>query len=224
MKDIIILGAGGAALNILEYIEDINELSLTWNILGLLDDNINLHNSEIMGYKVLGSIEDSIKWPNAFYISSIGSAQDLELRKLVRDKVPFSNDSFATIIHPKAHVSKTAIIEPGCIICPFTSLQSHTHIKHDSYITSFTLVGHESVIGEHCVVAGRTMIAGSAIIGDCTYIGCGSTLKHEIFIGDHCMIGMGAVLWKNAEPFSKYYAPHARTKEERIIEKNIFKN
>lgn len=223
MKDLIILGAGGASMNILEYVEDINDANPTWKLLGFLDDNPDLLGTKVLGYKVIGTIDDAVEYPDAMFISSIGSAYDLDLRKRVRDRIPFNDNHFATLIHPLAHVSRSAKIEPGCIICPFSSIQAGTMVKHDSYITSFTLVGHESIIGRHCVVAGRTMIAGSANIGDCTYIGCGSALKHEIEIGDHCMIGMGSVLWKDIPPYSKMYAPHARTREEREIENKLLK-
>ncbi len=223
MKDLIILGAGGASYNIIEYVEDINEVNPTWNLLGLFDDNKDIVGTTILGYKVIGTIDDAVKYPDAFFINSIGSANDLDLRKRVRDRIPYGDDHFATLIHPLAHVSKSAKIEPGCIICPLCSCQADTVIGHDSYITSFTLVGHETHIGQHCVVAGRTMIAGSAEIGDCTYVGCGSALKHEMKIGDHCMIGMGCVLWKDVPPHTKMYAPHARTRDEREIEKKLLK-
>lgn len=223
MKDLIIVGAGGASFNVVEYIEDINEITPTWNLLGLLDDNPSLISTDVLGYKVIGKIDDAYKWDKAMFILTVGSATDLEMRKNVRDRIPFEDKQFATIIHPLAHVSKSAEISPGCVICPYSSLQAGTVIGHNTYITSFTLVGHQSKIGNHCSVTGRTMIAGKANIGDCTYIGCGSALKHQIVVGDHCMIGMGSVLWKDVKPYSKVYAPHARTQEERQREKLLLK-
>ena len=88
MKDLIILGAGGASYNIIEYVEDINEKELTWNLLGLFDDNKTLIGTNILGYKVIGTIDDAVKYPNAYFINSIGSANDLDLRKRVRDRIP----------------------------------------------------------------------------------------------------------------------------------------
>ncbi|HHT23624.1 MAG TPA: hypothetical protein GXZ87_10015 [Bacteroidales bacterium] len=215
MKKIIILGAGGASFNIIEYIEDINDVKPTWDLIGLLDDNISLLGSIIKGYPVIGTIDDCKKWDDAMFVSSIGSAYDLDLRMKVRQRIPFEDERFATIIHPLAYVSKSSKIGSGCIICPFTYLQADTEIGHNTYITSYTLIGHESKIGNHCVIAGGTIIAGSANVGDCTYIGVRSALKHEIVIGDHCMIGMGSVLWKNVKPYTKMYSPHARNRQER---------
>mgnify|MGYP006131600741 CR=1 FL=1 len=223
MKNLIILGAGGASYNIVEYIDDINEVSPTWNLIGLLDDNASLIGTKILDYPVIGSVDDAGKWKDAMFISSVGSARDLEMRKKIREKVPFGDERFATIIHPLAHVSQSAIVGTGCIVCPYSSLQAGTVIGHDSYITSFTLIGHQSKIGNHCVITGRTMIAGKSDIGDCTYIGCGSALSHQIKIGDHCMIGMGSVLWKDVKPYTKMYAPHARTRIERENEKVMLK-
>ena len=50
MKNLIILGAGGASYNIVEYIDDINEVSPTWNLIGLLDDNASLIGTKILDY------------------------------------------------------------------------------------------------------------------------------------------------------------------------------
>ena len=67
MKDLIILGAGGAAYNLVEFVEDINEVNPTWNLLGFLDDNISLIGNIIHGYKVLGNINESKNYEKAYF-------------------------------------------------------------------------------------------------------------------------------------------------------------
>lgn len=221
MKDLIILGAGGASYNLIEFAEDINAVSPTWNILGLLDDNKALIGKNIHGYRVLGSIDDSINYPHAFFISSIGSASDLEMRKRVRNKIPFDDGHFATLIHPLAHISRSAIIGTGTVICPYASIQAEAKIGHDCYINSFNHIAHETVVGAHTVLAARSVVASATSFGECCYIGCGCAFKHDISIGDHCMIGMGSVIWKNIPDNTKMYAPHARTLKESIIERKL---
>ena len=41
MTDIIIVGAGGCGREVANWIEDINTVEDTWNILGFLDDNLD---------------------------------------------------------------------------------------------------------------------------------------------------------------------------------------
>lgn len=224
MKDLIILGAGGAAYNLVEFVEDINEVNPTWNLLGFLDDNISLIGNIIHGYKVLGNINESKNYEKAYFISSIGSATDLTMRKRVRDRVPFDDNHFATLIHPLAHISRSAVIGTGTVVCPYASIQAEATIGHNCYINSFNHLAHETIVGSHTILAARTVVASATSFGECCYIGCGCAFKHDITIGNNCMIGMGSVIWKNIPNNTKMYAPHARTMKEMIIERKILQN
>ena len=223
MKDLIILGAGGASYNLIEFAEDVNSVMPTWNIFGLLDDNVKLIGKIVHGYKVLGSIDDSINYPDAYFISSIGSATDLSMRKRVRERVPFDDSHFATLIHPLAHISRSAKIGTGTVVCPYASIQAEAQVGHDCYINSFNHIAHEVVIGAHTVFAARSVVASATTFGECCYIGCGSAFKHDISIGKNCMIGMGSVIWRDIPDDSKMYAPHARTLKESVAERSLLK-
>lgn len=221
MKDLIILGAGGASYNLVEFTEDINAINPTWNLLGFLDDNSSLIGKIVHGHKVLGTIDEAKYYPNAFFISSIGSASDLLMRKRVRERIPFDDSHFATLIHPLAHISRSATIKSGTVICPFASIQADAIIGHNCYINSFNHLAHETVVGSHTVLAARSVVASATTFGECCYIGCGCSFKHDITIGKNCMIGMGSVIWKNIPDNTKMYAPHARTLAESIKERSF---
>ena len=46
MKNIVIIGAGGVGRETALIIQQINELELTWNLIGFIDDN-NLHSLHV---------------------------------------------------------------------------------------------------------------------------------------------------------------------------------
>ena len=54
MKKIVIYGAGGFAKEIIWLIEEINNISKEWELLGIIDDNLDNFGREINNYKVLG--------------------------------------------------------------------------------------------------------------------------------------------------------------------------
>lgn len=54
--NVIIIGAGGHSKIVIDILEENNE----FNILGLLDDNKDIHGELVLGKKILGNIE-SIK-------------------------------------------------------------------------------------------------------------------------------------------------------------------
>lgn len=203
MKDLIILGAGGTAFDLIDIALAMNKIEKQWNILGFLDDNKDLIGKEVYGYPVLGSIPQSEKFQNAFFASSIGDAYKTNLRKIVREKVPFNNDWFASLIHPTAIISESAIIEPGAVIYGNVTISSQVHVGHDVFLCGNTFLGHECVIGNHCVLSVGNYLASDVIVGDCCYLGVGVMVRHQTEIGENCLIGMGTKVVKSVPSNSK---------------------
>ncbi|MDD3915338.1 MAG: hypothetical protein PHF76_11920 [Bacteroidales bacterium] len=204
MKNLIILGAGGTAFDLVDIAVAMNKKKKIWRILGFLDDNPNLKGKKIYGYPVLGSITDSKKYSDAFFVSSIGDAYRPKLRKMVREKVPFDNTRFASLIHPTAVISETATVETGAIIYSNVTLSGAVHVGHDVFLCGNTFLGHECVIGNHCVLSVGNYLASDVHVGDCCYLGVGVMIRHQMVIGKNCLIGMGTKVVKSVPDNSKY--------------------
>ena len=203
MKKLIILGAGGTAYDLIDIANAMNKVKLEWNILGFLDDNMDLQGEIRYGYPVLGTIPDSINFNDAFFASSIGDAYKPEIRKIVRDKVPFPNEKFASLIHPSALISETSIIQPGAVIYGNVTVSSKVQVGHDVFLCGNTFLGHECIIGDHCVLSVGNFLASDVHVGDCSYLGVGVNIRHQINIGEKCLIGMGTVVVKNVPSKTK---------------------
>ena len=54
MKNIVIIGAGGVGRETALIIQQINELELTWNLIGFIDDN-NLHGLHVTHLFIVNS-------------------------------------------------------------------------------------------------------------------------------------------------------------------------
>ena len=203
MKDLIIIGAGGTAFDLIDIAIAMNKVKKQWNILGFLDDKHDLLGKTIYGYPVLGSIPESVKYENAYFSSSLGDAYRPKLRKIVREKVPFSNDRFASLIHPTAVISDTAIVEPGAVIDSNVTLSGAVSVGHDVFLCGNTFLGHECIIGNHCVLSVGNFLASDVRVGNCCYLGVGVMARHQIEIGDNCLIGMGTKIVKSVPSNSK---------------------
>lgn len=201
--DLIILGAGGTAFDLIDIAIAMNKIEKRWNILGFLDDNIELIGKDVYGYPVLGSILEAASYENAFFASSIGDAYRPKLRMIVRNKVPFSNDRFASLIHPTAIISNTAIVESGAVIYGNVTLSGKVHVGHDVFLCGNTFLGHECVIGNHCMLSIGNYLASDVHVGDCCYLGVGVMARHQIEIGANCLIGMGTRVVKSVPSNSK---------------------
>ena len=73
MKDIIIVGAGGCGREVANWIEDINKEKKTWNILGFIDDNLNVSCAVSSKYKIVDSISNHIPRRNTYYAMGIAT-------------------------------------------------------------------------------------------------------------------------------------------------------
>jgi len=203
MKDLIILGAGGTAFDLIDIAIAMNKIKKQWNILGFLDDNIELIGKNVYHFPVLGTISQSEEYKDAFFASSIGDAYRTNLRMIVREKVPFANERFASLIHPTAIISESAIIEPGAVIYGNVTLSGMVHVGHDVFLCGNTFLGHECVIGKHTLLSVGNYLASDVHVGNCCYLGVGVIVRHQITIGDNCLIGMGTKIVKPIFPNSK---------------------
>jgi sugar O-acyltransferase (sialic acid O-acetyltransferase NeuD family) len=204
MKDLIILGAGGAAFEIVEIVNSINAIKPEWNIIGYLDDNKQLINTKKLNITILGTISDADKFSDVFFVSSIGHPDRPELRKEVRNRIPFADDRFATIIHPNTVVYDSANIGFGCVIYNNCTISSKSKVGNDVLIAYGSILGHESTIGDNTIVGASVTIPSDVHIGNSVYIGPGVIFKNEIVIGNNVLIGIGSIVIESVGNDKKY--------------------
>jgi len=80
-KDILLYGAGEVAETILGVIRDKEDLNI--NVKALIDDDINLHNKELMGYRII-SREDINKYKHHAIVITSYTYED-EIRKRLEE-------------------------------------------------------------------------------------------------------------------------------------------
>jgi sugar O-acyltransferase (sialic acid O-acetyltransferase NeuD family) len=196
MKPIAIYGAGGFGLEVAMLIEQINEVSPQWDIVGFFDDNI-APGTKKNGYCVLGGIKQVNNWSEKLAIAfALGMPK---IKKKVADEVNNPNLYFPSLIHPSAiignkkyvQIGQGCIISSGCIIT--------TNIKIGSFVffnLSCTL-GHESTIGDFCSFMHGCNISGEVSIGEVSFWGAGAKIINRKTVGNNTTIGAGAVVVYN---------------------------
>ena len=196
MKDIIIVGAGGFGREVADWIEDINDVSPTWNVLGFLDDNLDALKGYASDYKVIGKISDWEPKPNQWY--ACGLAFPRAKRHCV-GLLQSKGAKFATIIHPTAIISKFSEIGEGTIITQRSGLNTNT--KVGKFVTLLeSRMGHDSSIGDYSTLSGDCNINGHVSIGEDVYVSCGVSIAPSKKIGDGAKIGIGSIVISNVKP------------------------
>lgn len=196
MKDLIILGAGGAGWDIVSLVHSLGDNN-GWNILGFLDDNTLLFGKECCGIKVLGNIDDCCKYSDAYFISSIANPTNRIVRKSVWDRVKRHGLRFATLIHPSVILYDNVVIEEGCVINANCVLGTNSHLCKDVHLGYSCNVAHETKIFEHTSMGAAVNLSSGVTIGANCYIGAGVSSTHDVEVEDDTLVAVGSAIVTN---------------------------
>lgn len=196
MKDIVIIGAGGIGREVAYFIEEINEVNPTWNILGFIDENSEMHNKELNGYKVLGGLNDLTELNFKPYV--VVAIANCDVKKNIVERLE-GKFNFATIIYPTVRVSKYIEIGEGSIIYPGVILTVNTKIGNHVIISGNCGIGHDTVIGDYSSVLWGSNFSGYDTIGKECFIGVGTTIIQGINISDGNRISAGMTVTEDVK-------------------------
>lgn len=188
MRDILIIGAGGIGRETAWIIEEINEVKPTWNLLGYIDENSEIHGKELNGYKVLGGLEVLEKLEEKPYV--VVAIANCSVKKSIVTKLG-EKYNFATIIYPTVKVSKFIQIGQGTIIYPGVILTVNTKIGNHVLISGNCTIGHDTVIGDYSSVLWGSNFSGYDTVGESCFIGVGSKVIQGIDISKENKISAG---------------------------------
>lgn len=199
MKDIVIIGAGGVGRETAWIIEQINIRKPTWNIVGFVDDNEEIWNSEINCYKVKGNLSYLNVLENKPYV--IIAIANYKVKKSIVNKLE-DRFQFATIIHPDVYLNTTVEIGRGSIVYPGVIMTTNISIGNHVIISPKCGVGHDSIIKDYVSLLWNVNVSGFDVIEEGVMIGSGATIIQGKNVGKGAIIGAGAVVIKNIESAS----------------------
>jgi len=196
MKDVIIIGAGGHAAEIDEYIKHSQKLSSVseLRVTGFLDDNPSNYENYRFSAPLLGSIRDHKVKKGQNYI--IGIAQ-LKYRRLFIDKFIAMGAEFVTFIHHNAYFSESATIGEGTIVGPNVYLGPNVKIGNYTLVNSRCSLGHDTIVGDYNIICPNVCFSGFSKVGDENLFGINCSTIPKISIGNRNRIAAGMVLDQN---------------------------
>lgn len=196
MRNLIIVGASGFGREVAWLVDRINAKEKTWNLIGFLDDNEELHGKIINNYPVLGGTTDAAKYSECFFVCAIGNAR---IREMLVEKLSLCNRNikFATLIDPSVEMSNYVSIGEGTIICAHSILTVNIQIGRHVIINLDCTIGHDCEIRDFSTVYPGANISGCVSIGHTTEIGTGVQIIQEKKIGSSTIIGAGSVVVKD---------------------------
>jgi sugar O-acyltransferase (sialic acid O-acetyltransferase NeuD family) len=198
-KRLIILGTGGNCLDIYDAALAVNQAAgrAVYECLGLLDDNRELNGREVGGLRVLGSLADAAKFPDAVFVNGIGSPSSFWRKGEILAGTGLPLERFETICHPQASVSRLAKLGRGVVVLPGASIAACAEVGNHVIILQGAIISHHCRIGDYGCIASGACLSGNVDVAPLAYIGANVSVRNGIKIGTRALVGIGAVLVKD---------------------------
>jgi sugar O-acyltransferase (sialic acid O-acetyltransferase NeuD family) len=193
-RPLVLIGGGGHCRSVIDVAE-----AAGYVIEGILDvrENVGKH---VLGYPILGVDDDIPKFlPTCQFHVTVGQIKDNSFRKRLFLKAKESGCEMASIVSPKAHVSRHASIGEGCAIMHMAVVNASARIGSGVIVNTFANIEHDVTIGDFCHISTGAMVNGDCNIGDNCFIGSGAAIANGISICSNAFISIGAVVVKNID-------------------------
>jgi sugar O-acyltransferase (sialic acid O-acetyltransferase NeuD family) len=154
------------------------------------------------GLEVVGNLEafrerGSTGWPgDSEFVVAIGDNATRMRLSMGFSKLGMRQ---ATVIHPSAVVSASAVLGAGTVVFASAVINPACVIGESCIVNTGALVDHDTSIGDGVHICPGVALAGNVSVGDMTWVGIGSCIIQGIHIGAHATVGAGAVVVRNVE-------------------------
>ena len=200
MTDLVFLGAGGTARDVLSLVEDLNRNRKQYRCVALLDDDKKLWGRKVQGVPITGPLADAKRFDSEKFVNTLGSPRNYQCRYDVPTRLGLPAKRFATLIHPTVAVSASATVGEGTIILPHVVLLSGVMVGDQVLVLPGSILNHDVRVGDYTILASAVNLSGAVEIGSGSYIGSGACVIQSVKVGDNALVGMGSVVLKNVAP------------------------
>lgn len=199
-KKFLIWGAKGHA-KVLDEIIRLNN----GEVIALIDSDPSL-NSPISSLKILEGYQGYSNWLKEtrnlysnFKVSAISAIGGEKGKDRLDYLKMFKLDGFETpsLIHPKSHVSNTAVIGENSQICAFAFVGADALVGDACIVNTKASIDHESIIGNGVHLAPGATLCGCVKVGNLVFIGASAIILPNLSIGENSIIGAGSIVTRD---------------------------
>lgn len=210
-EDLVIVGAGGSARNIVWMVEELNRASPRWNVRGLLDDDRAKVGTMIGAVPVLGPIAAAADMESARFVVGIAHYRRPRVRMEIVDRMNLPRDRYATLVHPSAIVSPDARLGAGTLVFQLAVILGGAVVGDHVFVSPFSLISHDVVIDDGATMASGAMLCGGARLGAGAYAGARCVVRDGVTIGPGAVAGNGSVVMHDVPERATVFGNPARS-------------
>lgn len=205
MRNLLIVGGGGMARKIIAKVKKINAIEPTWNIIGMLDDNLHSMDGIVCDYSVVDTIKGYQPKPDDHFVMGVS---DPQLKQTLSRVMKAKGAQFETLIDPRADLGDNVTFGEGCII--FSPHVIDSGATFGDFVTVMgSTISFDAQIGDFCTITGFANTT-TAHLGKRVYVGSHAVILEGLNVGDDAYIGAGSIVINDVEPNTKVFGVPAR--------------
>jgi UDP-N-acetylbacillosamine N-acetyltransferase len=136
-------------------------------------------------------------------------------RKKVYEKLLACGFEIATLIHPKALISRSATLDVGTVVMANAVVNPHAKIGCGVILNTACVIEHDCVIEDFTHISPSVCLAGDVHVKELSHVGIGSCAIQGVVIGRESLIGAGSVVLKDIEDEKVAYGNPCRVMRSR---------
>jgi acetyltransferase EpsM len=175
-----------------------------WELAGFLND----FDSSVLGYPVLGAVtpeavEKLLGEEDIHFLFALFSPKNREEFAHRLEALGIPDDRWATLVHPSAVISEMSSLGHGVCVQPLAAVGPNARIGNHATLFSQSYVAHDAVLSDYSYVANNASVGAYATLEPGAYIGTNSALLERVRIGRWSFVGMGTVVIRDVDDYSR---------------------
>lgn len=189
MKDLYLIGGGGHCRSCIDAIE----LEGKYQIKGIFDMQENVGKS-VLGYPIVANDKEIEKFvsDDSYFLITIGQIKTSEIRIKFYNQLKKLNAKMATIISPRAYVSKHARIGEGTVVLHDVLVNSNVEVGDNCILNSKCLIEHDVKVGNHCHISTASIVNGGCVVKESCFLGSNAVLRQSLTVPEGTLIQAGS--------------------------------
>lgn len=176
MKRLLIVGAGGHGRSVAEAVAAAGE----FEVAGFVDDAYP-GLDRALGFPVLGKVTDLARFRDTADHVFIAIGNNV-LRQRLAAEIQKAGFVLATVIHPRAIVSPSAVIGSGSVVMAGAIIGTEAVLGEGTIVNCAAVVDHHCRVGDFGHLGVNAAMAGGSTLGAGAWMQAGSALGYGVQI------------------------------------------
>lgn len=191
---LILIGGGGHCRSVIDVVEHCDG----FEIQGIVDhpDRIG---ENVLGYPIVGSDNDIGRFAGngMKFLVTVGQIQSSARRRDIFEKILAAGGDVASVVSPRAHVSKHATIGRGSIVMHDALVNAGVVVGNNCIVNTKALLEHDVIVEDHCHISTAAVLNGGVIVREGSFVGSNATIRESIEIKRESVVPAGRAVFKD---------------------------